>query len=51
MGTKPDYMVRRAKETGEKKWIDNGIAYTSEKGFMTVHLFALSLHDKRFDPS
>ena len=51
MGIKPDYMMRTAKKTEKKKWIDNGITYTSEKSFMTVHLSALSLHDKRFDPS
>jgi hypothetical protein len=47
MGTKPDYIVRASKETGEKKkWIDIGIAYMSGKGVITVYLSALPLNDK-----
>jgi hypothetical protein len=47
MGTRPDYIARTAKERGEKKkWIDIGIAYTSEKGAVTVYLSALPLSGK-----
>ena len=47
MGTKPDYIVKTAKKiNGNKKWIDIGIAYTSEKGSVTVYLSALPFSDK-----
>jgi hypothetical protein len=46
MGTRPDYIVRTAKETkGEKKWVDIGIAYANKRGSITVYLSALPLTD------
>ena len=45
MGKRPDYIVRAARETGEKKWIDIGIAYANKRS-ITVYLSALPLNGK-----
>ena len=47
MSTKPDYVVRAAKEVkGKKKWTDIGVAYTNVGGSVTVYLSALPLNDR-----
>jgi len=47
MSTKPDYIVKVVKKVqGEDKWTDIGIAFTNERGFVTIYLSALPLNDK-----
>ena len=44
---KPDYLVKTVKPVdGKDKWADIGIAYTNERGFMTIYLWALPLNDR-----
>jgi len=43
----PDYLVRTAKNiNGKERWTDRGVAYTNEKGSITIYLSALPLDDK-----
>ncbi len=47
MSMKPDYIVKVVKKVqGEDKWTDIGIAFTNERGFVTIYLSALPLNDK-----
>ena len=47
MSNGPDYLVRTAKSiNGKERWTDLGVAYTNEKGSITIYLSALPLNDK-----